>query len=149
MIATVWRIVGDPHRAPDVLQEVLAAVWAKLERIDRHPNPQAYIMRICLSRSCDHLRARRRRREQPFTRPSAAVGPQPGDAVAGDETAALVREAIAALPPKQAQAVLLRAMDDCSYSEIADILRCSEATARSHFSKGVGRLRKTLSGLDT
>lgn len=65
MIGIVARIVRDPEDAADVFQEVLALIWAKLERIDRHPNPHAYILRICITRSYDALRkrARRRRRE--------------------------------------------------------------------------------------
>ena len=65
MILTVARIVRDPEDAADVFQEVLAVIWNKLERIDRHPNPHAYILRICVTRSYDALRkkARRRRRE--------------------------------------------------------------------------------------
>ena len=65
MISIVARVVRDPEDAADVFQEVLALIWAKLDRIDRHPNPHAYIIRICITRSYDALRkrARRRRRE--------------------------------------------------------------------------------------
>ena len=45
MIDTVTRIVRDPDDSADVFQETLAAIWQKLSRIDRHPNPHAYIMR--------------------------------------------------------------------------------------------------------
>jgi hypothetical protein len=58
MIGIVARIVRDPEDAADVFQEVLALIWAKFERIDRHPNPHAYIIRICITRSYDALRKR-------------------------------------------------------------------------------------------
>ena len=45
MIGIVARIMRDPEDAADVFQEVLALIWSKLERIDRHPNPHAYIIR--------------------------------------------------------------------------------------------------------
>jgi hypothetical protein len=44
------------------------------------------------------------------------------------------------LPPKQGQAVLLRVVENLSYQGIGGILGCSEATARSHFSKGKSRV---------
>ena len=44
------------------------------------------------------------------------------------------------------QAVLLRLVDETPYQAIGDILNCSEATARSHVSKGRLRLREILSG---
>ena len=151
MIGIVARIVRDPEEAADVFQEVLALIWTKLERIERHPNPHAYIMRICITRSYDALRkrARRRRRETRLEGIQAKMWParslgylkEEGDRVA------VIREAIAMLPPNQGQAVLLRLLEDSPYHTIAGVLGCSEATARSHFSKGKARLVKLLGEL--
>ena len=150
MISIVARIVRDPEDAADVFQDVLALIWAKLERIDRHPNPHAYILRICITRSYDALRkrARRRRREIRLESIQAKIWParSPGYIKEGDRVTA-IREAIALLPPNQGQAVLLRLMEDSPYDVIAGVLGCSEATARSHFSKGKARLVKLLGEL--
>jgi RNA polymerase sigma factor (sigma-70 family) len=150
MIGIVARIVRDPEDAADVFQEVLALIWAKLARIDRHPNPHAYIMRICITRSYDALRkrARQRRREIRLESIKAKMWParSPGYFREGDRVTA-IREAIAMLPPNQGQAVLLRLMEDSPYHTIAGVLGCSEATARSHFSKGKARLVKLLGEL--
>jgi RNA polymerase sigma factor (sigma-70 family) len=150
MIGIVARIVRDPEDAADVFQDVLALIWAKLERIDRHPNPHAYILRICITRSYDALRkrARRRRREIRLESIQAKIwsARSPGYVKAGDRVTA-IREAIAMLPPNQGQAVLLRLMEDSPYDMIAGVLGCSEATARSHFSKGKARLVKLLGDL--
>jgi RNA polymerase sigma factor (sigma-70 family) len=153
MIGIVARIVRDPEDAADVFQEVLALIWAKFERIDRHPNPHAYIIRICITRSYDALRKRaRRRREirlesiQAKMWPARSLGYIKEDIKEGDRVTA-IREAIAMLPPNQGQAVLLRLMEDSPYHTIAGVLGCSEATARSHFSKGEARLLKLLGEL--
>ena len=61
MIRIVSRIVRDPDDACDVLQEVLAVIWARLARIDRHQKPHAYILRVCFNRCYDYLRDRIRR----------------------------------------------------------------------------------------
>lgn len=149
MTGIISRVVGDPDDAADVLQETLAVVWRKLERLDRHPDPQSYILRICLSRSYDALRKRaRRRRERPLEGSiEASQSAGGGDAVVEREALSAIHEAIGALPPKQGQAVLLRAVDGSTYSVIAKIMGCSEVTARSHFSKGRARLREVLSEL--
>jgi len=150
MRGIVARIVRDPEDAADVFQEVLALIWAKLERIDRHPNPHAYIFRICITRSYDALRkrARRRRREIRLESIHAKMWPARslGYIEEGDRVTA-IREAIAMLPPNQGQAVLLRIIEDFPYHMIAGVLGCSEATARSHFSKGKARLIKILGEL--
>ena len=56
-------------------------------------------------------------------------------------------EAIAMLPHKQGKAVFLRSIESLPYDIIGNILGCSEATARSHFSKGRIRLGKILSDM--
>ena len=150
MIGIVARIVRDPEDAADVFQEVLALIWAKLERIDRHPNPHGSSMRICITRSYDALRkrARRRRREIRLESIHAKIWPARslGYIEEGDRVTA-IREAIAMLPPNQGQAVLLRIIEDSPYNMIAGVLGCSEVTARSHFSKGKARLIKILGEL--
>lgn len=150
MIGIVARIVRDPEDAADVFQEVLALIWAKLERIDRHPNPHAYIIRICITRSYDALRkrARRRRREVRLENIQAKMWPvRSFGYIKEGDIATAVRDAISMLPPNQGQAVLLRIMENSSYHMIAGVLGCSEATARSHFSKGKARLIKLLDEL--
>ncbi len=143
MIRIVSRIVRDPDDSCDVFQEVIAVIWAKLARIDRHPKPHAYMLRICVSRAYDFLRKRARRRR--FERPMETAAPPArmdanSERLERDDQSAALRRALASLPSSQAQAVLLRAMDGATYEAIGDILGCSAATARSHFSKGRARL---------
>jgi RNA polymerase sigma-70 factor (ECF subfamily) len=147
--AIVLRIVRDPNDADDVMQETLAVVWKKLDKIDRDANPHGYILRICISRAYDLLRSRARRRR----RESRAAHAARKDCTATDgpaaramtaERAEAVRNAVGLLPPRQAKAVLLRVVEGSSYGAIACILGCSEATARSHCSKGTARLRSIL-----
>lgn len=52
--------------------------------------------------------------------------------------------AIRSLSRKQAQAVLMRFFQDLSFTEIAEGLGCSEATARTHVKRGCAHLRKLL-----
>jgi len=151
MIRTVTRIVRDPEDAADVFQEALAVIWHKLDRIDRHPNPHAYILRICVTRSYDALRkkARQRRFEMRLDSIKAMLPPfHPHNLPEERDRAAAVRGAISLLPSNQGRAVLLRAIEDSPYYMIANILGCSEATARSHVSKGKARLAKILLELD-
>ncbi len=57
----------------------------------------------------------------------------------------LIQQYIASMPMKQAQAVLLRLFEDESFQSISTALGCTEATARSHVSKGLARLRTLMS----
>ncbi|MCG8339584.1 MAG: RNA polymerase sigma factor [Proteobacteria bacterium] len=147
MIRTVTRIVRDPDDAADVFQEVLVVIWHKLDVILQHPNPQGYILRVCITRSYDALRKKLRRQRFEIhleTLKSIFLPNQNRDFENSFSNNNTIQAAISMLPPKQGQAILLRAVDGCEYETIADILECSVSTARSHFSKGKARLEKQL-----
>ncbi len=151
MIGIIWRIIRDPDEVEDVFQEILAQIWARLEKIDRHPNPQAYILLNCVTCSYDALRKRvRRHRFEVFIEDikEKLLPTQSCDFIDKNDQKLGLHQAIALLPPKQGQAVLLRAMEDMSYDLIGSILSCSAATARSHFSKGKDKLSKVLRAED-
>ena len=148
MMGIVSRIVGPTDEANDVFQEVLAEVWERLAKIDSHPNPHAYILRVCISQSHEALRRRRRLRQREQVSASndlaKAQAPATEKPSLDPESIDLLYDAIRSLPPHQGKAILLRIADDTSYEAIGSILGCSEAAARSHVSKGKDRLRKIL-----
>ena len=143
MIGVVTRIIRDHDDAMDVFQEVLAVIWRKLKVIDRHPHPDAYIMRICVTRSYDALRKKARRRMQ--VRLEKDIEKLKRRSRTSDAATMLtIREAIALLPPKQGKTVLLRLIEGEDFASIGSVLGCSAVTARSHFSKGKAQLRSVL-----
>ncbi len=150
MTGIVGRIVRDPEEAADVFQEVMALIWDKLEFIDKHPNPHGYIIRICITRSYDALRKRIRKRRWELRldrMKEKFLHVQPPGPPMDLDLKVVVRQAVAMLPPKQGHAVLLRVIENLSYHAIGGILGCSEATARSHFSKGKARFIKIIEDL--
>lgn len=147
MMRTVARIVRNPDDAADAFQNVLLLIWKDLAKIHRHPNPHGYILRVCMSVSYDCVRKRSRNHRREVLLDDSGVLPAEGRGV-GDFSAfegeKEILKAIASLPPQQAQAVLLQAVEEESFEQIAQSLGCSEATARSHVSKGKARLRQVL-----
>ena len=57
MVRLVWRIVRHRQDFEDALQEALTTIWKRLDRIRRHRNPHALILRICANAGYDILRA--------------------------------------------------------------------------------------------
>ncbi len=153
MKSVVAGIVSDPDDAADAFQNALIYIWKHLRRIHRHPNPHGYIIRVCISSAYDVLRRSARRREREVTVPEVVeaaadtAAAEEGIPVPDREVLPLIREGISTLPGKQAQAVLLRLLEDQQFDVIGRILGCSEVTARSHVSKGLAKLREHLAGL--
>jgi RNA polymerase sigma factor (sigma-70 family) len=148
MMRSIWRIVHQREAAEDALQDALTAVWKKRAAVVRHPNPEAFILRISINAAYDILRKDRRR----LLREVAAVADRNGDPrsdsvpeeVEARGLRARVLEAIGRLPRKQATAALLRLVEERSYAEIAGSMDCSEATARVHVMRARAALARRL-----
>ena len=148
MLRTAWRITRDPDRARDALQDALARVWKHRQRVRSHPNPAALVLRIGIQAAIDV-----RRREGRWWRMGAGAMPRavaaggdanPGTTAERREIRALVLDAIARLPEKQAMAVTMRMMEDAPYEEVAAALGCAEATARVHVLRAREKLARLL-----
>lgn len=73
--------------------------------------------------------------------------PNPEELVIQNDSGALVRKALAKLPPSFREVLILREMEGMSYKEIADITGMPAGTVMSSLSRARGRLREALSGL--
>jgi len=152
MMRSIWRIVRNPEAAEDTLQEALTIIWRRLDRIRSHPNPNAFILKICINAAYDSLRKRKHNRQhekpevlrQLSTRSETTVP----EALEQKETEAEIIKAISRLPRKQAVAILMRIVQDQPYDVIAQAMGCSKGTARIHVSRGRTRLSRWLSHLN-
>lgn len=121
LVGVAWQVVRDRSVAEDVAQEALARLTdaAILDRPDDEVD--AWLTRVCLNRSFNTLRTRRRAwdREVRAARrePVDSDGDPAGDVVAGEDRAA-VRETLAHLPERQRTVLVLR-HSGYAYSEIA------------------------------
>lgn len=152
MMRSIWRIVRHPEAAEDTLQDALTIIWKKLDRICRHPNPHAFILKICVNTAYDTLRKSRRIRQREESAeiqdlPSESPGNGP-ERLEQKNVEAEIMGAIRRLPKKQALAVLMRIVQEQPYDSIAQVLDCSEVTVRIHVSKGRLKLSQWLSHLD-
>jgi RNA polymerase sigma factor (sigma-70 family) len=149
MIRAVWGITQDAEEAEEAFQEALGQIWRKLDRIRRHENPHALILRICLNSAYDVLRkkARRRRRELLTEIRAVSKAPSPSEALASCERESAILRAIGRLSRSQATAVFMRLVQDRSYDEIAQVLGCKDSTVRKHVERGRERLRELLAPL--
>jgi RNA polymerase sigma factor (sigma-70 family) len=152
MMRSIWRIVRNQEAAEDTMQEALTIIWKKLDRICRHPNPHAFILKICMNSAYDTLRKLRRVRQREASskiQEYSAESEHNGlTQLEKKNVEAEILDAIRRLPKKQALAVLMRIVQDQPYDSIARVLDCSEVTVRIQVSKGRARLGQWLSHLN-
>jgi RNA polymerase sigma-70 factor (ECF subfamily) len=126
----------------------MARIWTHRERVRVHPNPGALVLRIAIHAAIDVLRRERRRRRAEESAVPTAWRANPGAGPVAEaqrsEVRALVLEAVARLPERQAAAVTLRVLEEQPYEAIAAALGCSEPTARVHVLRGREKLKQIL-----
>lgn len=126
--------------AQDAVQDALAALYPRWHVLPPAEELDRYVNRAVVNACLKQLRRSRR------TLPVAEVEWLPLPDEHADPTAEIVlaREAwslCSQLRPVQRAAVALRFSQGLSYAEIAAILGCGEATARSHVRRAVTALR--------
>jgi RNA polymerase sigma-70 factor (sigma-E family) len=136
-------LTGDRYLAEDVLSDALVKVARRWRRISALDDPAAYVRRVLVTTYLDDRRKAQRRRTAPTD--EIAILERSADAVrdTADVVAdrAEVARLLAALPPQQKAAVVLRYLMDESDEQIADALGCSAGTVRSHLSRARATLR--------
>jgi RNA polymerase sigma factor (sigma-70 family) len=116
LLALARRMLADPAEAEDVAQEVMLRVWREAPRW--RPGAarfDTWMHRVALNLCYDRLR---RRREQPMDRPPEVVdpGPSPDRSLFAADVGARVAAAMAGLPHRQREAIVL-----CHYQELGNI----------------------------
>jgi RNA polymerase sigma factor (sigma-70 family) len=148
MIRSIWRITRDAHDAEDAMQNALVTLWKRWHRVQRHPSPQALVLKICVDAALDVARRRVRDRRHiesndPASHPAGGL-PLPLEELAHAELRREVLAAISRLSRRQAVTVMLRAFEELPYNQVAAALGCTEATARKHFARACAQLRLAL-----
>lgn len=134
----------------DVAQDAWIKAFRKLEHFDGRSSFYTWVYRIAANTAMDWRKKARHRRHAPLPE-----GPEGEDAVpspgAGPESGATRRElaeridaAIAALPEKYHEILVLREVDGLSYEEISKELGMSKGTVESRLFRARERLREKL-----
>ena len=146
----VRSAIGDADEALDVTQETFVAAFGALDRYD-HARPfRSWIARIALKKARDWGRRRAVRRMFSLGMPDHAAQNVPDDAVGADRTAedrqafARVSAAIAELPARLKEALLLRTIESMSQHEVAVTLGVSEKTVETRLYRARQKLNDAL-----
>lgn len=148
------RMSGNEDDAFDLSQEAFLRAWRNLGSFQFESSFSTWLFRLSSNICLDFLRAKKRRAVVSLTVTSDEdeetqldlpdSGPTPEEAALASEDRRILMAAINSLPADQRQIITLRAINDLSYSQIAEILQIQEGTVKSRLSRARTALRNKL-----
>ena len=124
---------GSQADAEDIVQDVLLRLFHSDCNLDRIDDVERYLWRAI---------ANRRNATLPTER-AAALADDSGDQELREEYERIAG-LLATLPEEQAEVIRLKTSDSLTFARIAEITGTTEATVKSRFRYGIGKLRKLI-----
>lgn len=147
----IRRMVGSDEEARDLCQETLLRAYQRIGRLRRPEGFRAWLHQIALNLCRDRARAVRARPEligvddlHQLPAPPALRREDPLARAERADLGRLLEELLAALPPEQRSAILLREFQGLNSREIGGLTGVAAATVRSRIYYGLKTLRGAL-----
>ena len=145
------RRTFDPEAAAELVAETFAEAFASRRRFrDRGSGAAGWLYGIARHQLGRYFRRgsvdsrARRKLGLPEREISAEDYERIEELVDFEEVGRAIAEAFTLLSDEQREAMTLRVVEGRPYSEVAELLRCSEETARARVSRGLKRLKRLL-----
>ncbi|HTT68590.1 MAG TPA: sigma-70 family RNA polymerase sigma factor [Gemmatimonadales bacterium] len=139
------RFTGDPDLAEDVVQDAFVRLAERPPADDSQL--RGWLFRVATTIALDAMRSARRRlalvRERPDRQPMGDAPPDPAAALERAETRRRVREALAALGPKE-RAVLLMREEGFMHREIAAAVGTTTQSVGTMIARALEKLARHL-----
>ena len=133
--ALAFRVLGSMPAAEDAAAEAFVRAYVDWPRIGSLPHREAWIMRVTSNVAIDAAR----RRTPPVAPP--ALGSDADELVVLRST---LVAALAELPRRQREAVLLRHLAGYPASDVATAMGVSTNSVKKHLQRGLAHLRQRL-----
>ncbi len=144
------RILGDPHEAEEVVQDVFVQIWNKAATFNGTLGaPFHWALGITRNRAIDRLRARQRRNQlatQFMENFAIASDGQAAAAHLDKAEVAQIRSTVGNLPADQRRVIELAFFGGLTHVEIAEALGEPLGTVKARIRRGMLKLRDNLHG---
>lgn len=144
---TAYGLTGDRHAAEEVLQDTFARAYSRRASLREDVSPLPWLHRVALNLCYSRL-SRRRLRWEPISEAVVRlvhdVAIEPDDQAERAELRRIVREGIAALPPRHQAVVVLYYLHGLSLQEAATALDVPVGTVKSRLHYALRSLRVRL-----
>ena len=140
-----YRFVNNHEDAADLAQETFVRAWKGIGNFKGDAALSTWLYRIAVNVSLNRVSSRKLDVEPlDSDRFIDTTADAPGASLFRAERAEAVRRAIALLPEKQRATLILRAYQEMSHQEIADVLGSSVGAVKANFFHALANLKKIL-----
>ena len=142
------RMVGDRHAAEDLVQEVFMKMLKYRKSFRKDSVFVPWMLRIARNASVDFLRHEALEpRVNLDVDETLSPNPSSETGAAAQERAELVRRALAALPVRHREVLVLSRFEFKTYDEIASVLGCSVGAVKVRAHRAMQQLREIYQSL--
>lgn len=148
LLSLATRVLGDRVEAEDVAQEAFLRIWRQAPRWQAgRARFDTWLYGVALNLCRDRLR---RRREIYTAEPPETIDPHggPGRGLDDSESSRSVEAALARLPERQREAIVLQYYEELSNIEAAAVMGISIEALESLLARGRRNLRVHLEDID-
>ena len=142
----VFRMLNDRDEARDIVQEIFANLWDRMERLEIEHSYQAYLFRSARNLVINRIASQDvgRKYEHYLEHAAPALEMMPDELLREKELAEQIDQAIENLPRKMALIFKKSRFEQLSYREIAEELDISEQTVKKQIYNALTVLRKKI-----
>ena len=136
----------DRNAAEDLVQEAFIRLHKSAHRIRSQDKAAPYLRSIVINLARDHNRRGLVSLRHQEAVPVGTAPEAPEDRLLLDEEQMVLLDEVRGLSPRQRDCILLRFYLELSEREIADVLRISPNSVKTHCRRGLASLRETIGG---
>lgn len=140
----IRRLVQRHEDADDVLQNTFLKAWMSIENFRGDAKLSTWLYKIAINESLTFLSKEQKRATSSLESQGDYVADmiEADEWVDGDETAKILRKAIATLPEKQRVVFNMRYFDEMKYEDISEVLGTSVGALKASYHLAVKKIEQ-------
>lgn len=150
----IYRMVRDKEEVSDLTQEAFIKAFTSLSSFNEEYAFSTWLFKIATNNSIDYIRRKKlqtfsidkpiesKDSDYTFEIPDSTY--EADSELIANQRKKFLEEAIASLPPRYRQVIILRHVDEKEYQEIADLLKLPLGTVKAHIFRARELLYKKL-----
>lgn len=144
--AVAYRYSGNHEEANDLTQEAFIKAYKSLKNFRGEASFKTWLLRIVTNLSINLKKSGRMSKDSGYVPEDMDEGASPEalDQVLTSQRNAQLYAAIAKLPPKQKQALMLKTFEDMTCDQVAEAMNCSAGTVKANVFNAIKKLKGFL-----